>query len=570
MSHAYNYFDFPPTPVLNVRGDATASPSMSRGANGCVVCPSVVPTTCANLECPKGQACQQTAQGCNTCPTYYCAASSSTPSSGSSTPIGGIVGGVVGGAAVLALLGALYYFFIWRKSHPLSLEDDDIVMGGLDGSFNGGEDSESSYVISNMDTHLGDPAGSNGSGTGSTGENGEERHTEKRPPNRRLSTYESFTRPQARYAGSNNSSKKVQNRSINRYQQQQHQQQMMMSQQRSVYIDPNNSNRNSVATSISTTNASNILPIAYIPGVTVRPTKNNTRSIYSYENETESVFSDLNTIENASIIGGHRPHPIEVTNANNLGPKDATMTAIKAQPRLVNVGMIEEEEEDDYDDDDDDDDEEDDDHNHLGDEIVDASDSDDTDSDIENFPTAINEGAEAPKSITRNASTSTNVKVNANANTNIPANRYITTEETDDDQSMHTAKNRESKLSAQDSMATYDEEDSDSDVDSDIGEIVRAKLTTLSVNPREVDVSGPLSPHTPTTLGGASTILEYNDMDRPQPPQNRGGLPQSSSHGSFLLDVDIIGPSPRKQPSQSKLQNNESPFADPKNVQDNI
>ena len=184
---------------------------------------------------------------------------------------------------------------------------------------------------------------------------------------KRLSSYESFTRPKA---SGNNKAKQQQLqarrarqqriiRQANQQTQQQPQQQLPFNQ----YLQP--SNRNSVATSFS--NASNILPIAYIPGVTVRPTKNNTRSIYSYD--TDSLFSDLNTIENASIIGDvvlanqntataemYNPSPeLSVRSENqqsqqrNYTNGPGTMTAIKAQPRLVNVDKIEEEDEDEED-----------------------------------------------------------------------------------------------------------------------------------------------------------------------------------------------------------------------------
>lgn len=151
--------------------------------------------------------------------------------------------------------------------------------------------------------------------------------------NKRLSSYDSFMRPQARYArgggrggarggarGGRGGRGGQQNRRLAR-----------------VGTDSDSSKRNSMATTVSTTNASNILPVAYIPGVTVRPTKNNTKSIYSYE--SESIFSDIHGIDNASIVAAERQ------NQQSKG----TMTAIRAQPRLVNVARIEEgdEEEDD-------------------------------------------------------------------------------------------------------------------------------------------------------------------------------------------------------------------------------
>ncbi|EGW30925.1 uncharacterized protein SPAPADRAFT_62839, partial [Spathaspora passalidarum NRRL Y-27907] len=179
----------------------------------------------------------------------------------------------------------------------------------------------------------------------------------RRAGQKRLSAYESFTKPTA--IKSKQQQLEARQRRLRqqqivqqankqlKQQQNQHQQQQPPPQHTDIYLDLASSNRNSIATTISSTNASNILPIAYIPGVTVRPTKNNTRSIYSYE--TDSIFSDLNTIENASIIGDviHANQTIipEQQPATSI-TQPGTMTAIKAQPRLVNVDRIEEKDED--------------------------------------------------------------------------------------------------------------------------------------------------------------------------------------------------------------------------------
>ncbi|KAL1581023.1 Opy2 domain-containing protein [Candida albicans] len=383
---------------------------LKRDENGCVSCPSSA-GSCPS--CPSGQQCQLSSRTCNSCPKYYCASVSSKKGS----PIGGIVGGVIGGVAFLALVGAvLYYFLIYRKKHPLILDEDfenyeddedfleDETSGyasskltsnngnGLDVSSPGYDSSSGNMVspvsASNVNTTNG--SSSNGPNTTvsstSVGNTSVERaagpgvgsgaaiaarkqiagnsvSAAKRRQMKRLSSYESFTRPKA---SGNNKAKQQQLqarrarqqriiRQANQQTQQQPQQQLPFNQ----YLQP--SNRNSVATSFS--NASNILPIAYIPGVTVRPTKNNTRSIYSYD--TDSLFSDLNTIENASIIGDvvlanqntataemYNPSPESSVRSENQqsqqrnytnGP--GTMTAIKAQPRLVNVDKIEEEDE---------------------------------------------------------------------------------------------------------------------------------------------------------------------------------------------------------------------------------
>ncbi|CAK7892476.1 hypothetical protein CAAN1_08S05732 [[Candida] anglica] len=463
-------------PATNVFARAAAETSADCQTN----CDNV--PTCASIKCKSNQQCQQqTRTGC-VCQSYYCV-DVSGPATG--TNVGGIVGGVVGGVGLLIIAGVVYFLLVYRRKHPVQ-EDDDIEMGST-GSQYVDNDNDSSYVISNIDSHIGDPNSSPlpgaSSGAGSIRGTGRAlAPPERRPANRRLSTYESFTRPTARHAP-----KKVQNRSINnqqRLQQQRQQERMQQQLQQHPYLDPNTSNRNSVATSISTTNASNILPIAYIPGVTVRPTINNTRSIYSYE--TESVFSDLNTIENASIIGAKHHH------IDGASQKDSTMTAIKAQPRLVNVGKIEEEEEEeDYDDDDDDEV-----HGvHGVEEVSDRM----NDSDITRIE---NSGA-------------------------------------------GVAKNHHMSL-----MDGTTDESEDSDIDSDIGEIVRA--TSL----RRSEANGA---HQQTQdEGNSETLLNLVEIERPpQAPLASVQSPQSSLQGSFLLDVDILRTTTKGSGGSS------SPFEDP-------
>lgn len=238
---------------------------------------------------------------------------------GSTTPIGGIVGGVVGFVAVAAILAFLYYKFVYRKKHPRLPDDYATSEIELDA-----EDAETGkYDVL--------------SGSGEKFERPTARRTELSgsvTKNHRLSAYESFMRPQAKYAKRPVNGPRKTNSLGN----------ITAGTNYGPYIDDNQFKRNSVATSISTTNASNILPVAYIPGVTIRPTKNNTQSIYSYE--TDSVFSEMNGIENALIVADR-----------NGGPQSkGTMTAIKVQPRLVNVARIEEGDEENGDDDNDDDD----------------------------------------------------------------------------------------------------------------------------------------------------------------------------------------------------------------------
>lgn len=310
----------PQPPLSSTSSDSTrvtrvfarAEP-LETDSNGCVVCPPSVPE---GPDCGPGEERLLRAPTCRQCPEYYCGPVENNRSPGPN--IGGIVGGVVGGVVVLIGGCLLYYFLIWKKKHPLLDEEEDIILSDFEA-----DESKENLTSENSE----DKRASSGT---------LERPVRKGvPANRRLSSYESFTRPQAKFR---NQRRRPQKRLKSRN---------LIQNSQGPYLDPNSSNRNSVATTISTTNASNILPIAYIPGVTVRPTKNNTKSIYSYE--TDSIFSDLNTIENASIIG-------DIMRANyngqDNGSNDNNMTtAIKAQPRLVNVDRIEEEDEDEeYDD----------------------------------------------------------------------------------------------------------------------------------------------------------------------------------------------------------------------------
>lgn len=236
------------------------------------------------------------------------------------------MGGVVGGLVVLALLigGLWYYKRVYKKKHPVL--EDDLAMDDYKTDL---EDSDTRSPRNTLSS--GEMEGVAGAGGGNRpGPRPQARRTDSNnslKKNHRISSYESFMRPQARYTrrggahlakGGRGGRSQAQLRKM------------------SPYGDNDSSKRNSIATTISTTNASNILPVAYIPGVTVRPTKNNTRSLYSYE--SDSIFSDINTIENASIVA-----------EKNGQLKPSTMTAIRAQPKLVNVARIDEgdEEEDD-------------------------------------------------------------------------------------------------------------------------------------------------------------------------------------------------------------------------------
>lgn len=512
-----------PTRVLLER-EETSYPTNSKG---CVICPSSTPQ---GPNCKEGEEQLLRSQTCDQCQEYYCAPKSDDGSS--STPIGPIVGGVVGGVAAVIIAGLLYYFLVWRKKHPSLDDDEDIVMSDLE---NYGDDKYSMSNDLNPDTSRqsgmmeGDRTIIGGSTPNMTKQRGSgtfERPPTRRTnsnPNRRLSSYESFTKPQARYKSQNNS--RTNRRKMNQararakaqYANNQNQQ------QGGPYLDPNSGNRNSVATSISTTNASNILPIAYIPGVTVRPTKNNTKSIYSYE--TDSIFSDMNTIENASIVGDimrannyhgapmnpHQEQSIpELNEEDHHQDKDATMTAIRAQPKLVNVDRIEEEEEADDDDDDDDD-------------------------QYEDVIGGLSDAESNTYLVKRDNSGDSGKAGSINTSTHHVNDSTLTSDviREDDDHSSNNDNNNDNNHNSNDNDYDYD---SDSDVDSDIGEIQRA----TSVKRME---------HAPKQVN-SEIIL---DIQGPTPQS------QAPDSGSFVLDVEIDD----KPRPESNTSGETSPFEDP-------
>lgn len=461
----------------------------------CVECPSKPNNSCP--KCESGKECILAGQTCDTCAYYKC--SPIDGDSTKSTPIGGIIGGSIGGfVLILIVTGILYYKFVYRKKHPVLLEeDDDILMSGIESE----SDRKSDYTISNLDSYQGDPNMAPVGGVARNGNAQEKTGTRSAAANKRISSYESFTRPKAKY---NKNTRRAGGRGGARART-----------RVGAYLDTNSS-RHSVATTMSTTNASNILPIAYIPGVTVRPTKNNTRSIYSYE--TESVFSDLNTIENASIIGDvMRANQLQDSNAaqadanaNGSTNKDSTMTAIKAQPKLINVDRIEEEDEDDI-----------------------TDEEDDTYGDTYDDSLVAYEAQQE-------ATNATNIR---DSQTSIPQENPV---DLSSDEHHYINVNAD------------DDADSDSDVDSDIGEITRAtsvKKPAESIpQSREVllDVTGGPNSTSSTTVDTNHEVVELSQLGRPTGPShqylNDTGSPTNTSAGSFILDVEFEDSGPFNDP----------------------
>ncbi|KAK6459151.1 uncharacterized protein RJT20DRAFT_132295 [Scheffersomyces xylosifermentans] len=515
-------FDYP-SPIIFERG---ASSTYPKDADGNLICPAI-------SDCPKckgNEVCQQRGSSPTSCAENYCAPPADDGNS-KSTPIGGIVGGVIGGVVVLALLAALYYYKFYYSKNPPAL--DDVMMDGL-----GPEaDDISDYAVSKLDSVNENPKLSPNKETFSSDGTLVERPQARRlnsnnaaKSKKRLSSYESFTKPS-----------KVKTAASVAAAQRRARQRQIVNQANAansinssgnhgnIYADPRSTHRNSVATSIASTNASNILPIAYIPGVTVRPTINNTRSIYSYDED--SVFSDLNTIENASIVGdvSKNNSPRADTSANNEEEvANETMTAIKAQPRLVNVARIEEEAEDEDDDDDEDDD--------ITDEEDYSADYDDNEAPFKN------------DSLIGGQKTLSNNTSNNNLNTTTLSN-------------MHSV-----------------DDESDSDVDSDIGEITRA--TSVRKKPSQISQESTLTPdrevlldinsatNIPVAYQNTSAQGEsYTDFQQPRAfnrnYSNNNNLDSGSSiagAGSFVFDLELDGP-PKSHHSDSSGER--SPFEDP-------
>lgn len=290
-----------PTRDLRPREDSTASASSSLGT---LVCP----TNASCPLCPAGQVCYQRVRTATLCEEYVCVGTSS----GKKVSVGGVVGGVVGGLAVLAAVGLIFYFqFVRKRRKQAAL---DLALGELDSSGAPFDDLLRDEKRERPKLVL---AGLSSLAT----------------KNHRLLAYDSFMRPQARYARTG-SSGSVPHRTPPSAS-------TLAASTATPGATPTEEEpadylsagkRASMATTISTTNALNILPVAYIPGVTIRPSKNNTRLIYSYESDL--IFSDFNAIDSALIVADR----------NSAAAKN-TMTAIRAQPRLVNVVPIQEDDE---------------------------------------------------------------------------------------------------------------------------------------------------------------------------------------------------------------------------------
>lgn len=460
----------------------------------CVSCPPTLPT--CTINCKKNEECVLRSASCSKCAEYYCSPVSSKKKS---IPVGGIVGGIVGGFVFLALIaGFLFYYFVYRKKRPFLEDEDDIIMGDVDAEY----DKEGDYTISQLDSISGEQRPAAGPIGGQAAQQWEKPpgiSAAQRPSikDRRVSSYESFTRinPRTTRGGARRMAAKRRARQKQRV-------------QAGTYPASIASDRRSLATSLSTA-ASNILPIAYIPGVTVRPTKNNTRLIYSHEDD--SIFSDLNALEEASIVGTIRSggRSEGLAGSGSTEARDRTMTAIKAQPKLVNVDRIEEGDED-----------EDEDYDYTS-----------------TSAPARNDGhngfLSVPGGLQQNSSSSFSF-----ANTSHQTGALGT-------------------LSASPGTSGISgDSDSDSDVDSDIGEIQRATSVRQPLATSTAGTAPPLALQALSRLNrlgrevliNTDSVAELSALPPPTNPAAVGGHENDS--GSFILDVEYDGP-PR------------SPFSDP-------
>lgn len=261
--------------------------------NGCVKCPSGI----GNLpKCGKNKQAVQISQTCDECAHYECR----NVSSGKGR-VGEIVGGTVGGISFLVLVSLVVLFVLLKKRKGLRLREDE----------EGGSSSESDEIEmkSRNNSVRGDNRHSAEPGLpGST-----ERKYKRNMNNRSVSFYETFTRPEFT---SRNSARNSKIQPLT--------QPKRKGTRRKLSI-------NSLGTNASNSNASNILPIAYIPGVRVKPTKNNTRSIFSSDTKSMNSEAYANELEIAEDTRYLSPHQIT--------------TAVRGQPKLINMHSVQEEDE---------------------------------------------------------------------------------------------------------------------------------------------------------------------------------------------------------------------------------
>ncbi|EJS41353.1 opy2p [Saccharomyces arboricola H-6] len=287
---------------------ATSSTSAARGSDGCVICNSVA--SCP--VCASGEYCVMTSLTCDSCSYTYCAkqsdsqlssltsssasASSSSGSSGKSGKIIGFTVGIVGGVMLIVLVSL---FFInkkyWRpkrqRNKALKLEEESGNYGNNDGYFEAGDDYDDD------DDDDGDDDDDDGDEDDDGNDDAEMRKKE---------THNTFSAPLAP----------------------------------PILNVPGNRS----STSTTRTRASNILPIAYIPGVTSGLTADKLQSKLRSSIKRQNAAGDIRShiTLGSSILDGLDEEDEEHNLGYNKGMhnKDSDgnlITAIRAKPKLVQI-----------------------------------------------------------------------------------------------------------------------------------------------------------------------------------------------------------------------------------------
>ncbi|CAI4054950.1 hypothetical protein SUVZ_16G3510 [Saccharomyces uvarum] len=277
---------------------ATTSTSAARGSDGCVVCGSVA--SCP--DCGSGEYCVMTSLTCDSCSYTYCAkqsnsqlsglnSTSTSSSSHSSNKNGEIIGvtlGVIGGVVVIVLVTL---FFINRKYwkprrqriKASRLEEASRNYGNEDEYFEDGDEDDDDEDDDDDDDDDEDDDG---------GMRKDENYTKFNPP---------LVPPSLNVPG----------------------------------------NRSS--TSTTRTRASNILPIAYIPGVTSALTAEKLQSKLRSSAKRQHAAGDIRShiTLGSSILDGldeeYDDHNLNSRGMHSNDSEDNLITAIRAKPKLVQI-----------------------------------------------------------------------------------------------------------------------------------------------------------------------------------------------------------------------------------------
>ncbi|KAL3237570.1 Opy2p [Nakaseomyces bracarensis] len=361
------------------------SQTYSRGTDGCVVCP----TAPACPECAEDENCVLTALTCNSCPYTYCSKKTSSSisilssvdsngnavnstnstttakSSGSHVHVGGLVSGVVVGAVVaFTVLLVLYY---WRRHKRVSAmqgeynfnmgkgdaENGDGVVkwdSNIDSDNDDDDDDDDEDDDLDDDEDLGDNLDREGRGSLA-----QQKQYERRPPLEDI-LEEGDGEDESNFEVSyDTSTNKRPNRIIEQFRLKPMRPLKAASDTQSIYSN----------NTIHTKASSNILPIAYIPGVTItqgrasRGRSNmNHDDIMSHITLGSSILGsednyDLETLP-IQVMGSNNNNGSNPQLVNNPGlsisnealtvKKDKDMhndlsltTAIRAKPKLVAI-----------------------------------------------------------------------------------------------------------------------------------------------------------------------------------------------------------------------------------------